>query len=234
MGSSLRQLGKKNLKYLLCSLLLISALSTFINSPTAQANPCTKAPDAPIIKVDYPNPASGPIFTITAAATGDAPIALAEAHAYLRLGALTWEPWSEQRKTDLVTGKETLTWDSGNNPVYRVVTIVALAYNNCGVSDQSRPDSNSQGIPMVFKQQKLTFMDLGVPTIFLNSGKRAEKSHPYFHDIKIANSADMDMTIEIATPEICTASPISTPATKPAYLIHATAEGLCTLRATNW
>lgn len=81
MGTSSRRQNKKNLTHLFCTLLLISAISTFINTPTAQANPCTKAPDAPIIKVDYPNATSGPIFTITAATSRDAPTALVESHA---------------------------------------------------------------------------------------------------------------------------------------------------------
>ncbi len=233
MGTSSRRQNKKNLTHLLCTLLLINAISTFINTPTAQANPCTKAPDAPIIKVDYPNPTSGPIFTITAATTGDAPTALFESHTYIRMGTVIWEPWSEQRKTDLVTGKETLIWDSGNNPAFRNIAIIAYSYNNCGASAQSRPDPDSLGVPMLFRQQKLDFDDF-----YFDSGKRAEQSHPYFHDFQIASSAGLDMKIEIATPEICTASPISRPAshfaaTTPAFLIHATAEGLCTLRATN-
>ncbi|MCX6435543.1 MAG: hypothetical protein NTY21_05610 [Actinobacteria bacterium] len=236
MGTSSRRQNKKNLTHLLCTLLLINAISTFINTPTAQANPCTKAPDAPIIKVDYPNATSGPIFTITAATTGDAPTALVESHDYFRMGTAIWEPWSEFRKTDLATGKETLIWDSGNNPAFRNIAIVAYSYNNCGASAQSRPDPDSLGVPMLFKQQKL-----GFDATFNwdeDQGKRAEQSHPYFHDIKIASSAGLDMKIEIATPEICTASPISLPAshfaaTTPVFLIHATAEGLCTLRATN-
>lgn len=149
------------------------------------------------------------------------------------MGTVIWEPWSEQRKTDLVTGKETLIWDSGNNPAFRNIAIAAWSYNNCGASAQSRPDPDSLGVPMLFKQQKL-----GFDAFFFGSGKRAEQSHPYFHDIQIASSADLDMKIEIATPEICTASPISLltshfAATTPTFLIHATAEGLCTLRATN-
>lgn len=233
MGTSSRRQNKKTSYIYFASFLLISAISTFINSPTAQANPCTKAPDAPIIKVDYPNATSGPIFTITATTSGDAPTALVESHAYIRMGTVIWEPWSEQRKTDLVTGKETLTWDSGNNPAFRNIAIVAFSYNNCGASAQSRLDPDSLGVPMLFRQQKLDFDDF-----YFGSGKRAEQSHPYFHDIQIASSADLDMKIEIATPEICTASPISLPAshfaaTTPALLIHATAEGLCTLRATN-
>ena len=211
------------------SLLAPSLESTQI----ANAANCTKAPDAPILKVKYPASLSGPVFTAYPAITGDPARKISISYSLFKKGGSQWSAWNQTSDwvdIDSTIVKNGIGWDSAelNAQDIQAVSISVGVLNDCSSSNTSFP-STSYGYSLFFQDRLLNSVSSPIKIYFdylvTNTNPLVIKN---FYRLSIAGGSPNSIT-----PSICSASSADENSPGTPFAVIPLREGECIIEVTS-